>query len=131
MRELKIALLGQWHVHGFDFAKKLENIEGCHVAAAADCPQQWAAELSCPLYPDLEAVFEDPSIDGVIVASSIADHRQVLTQAAQAGKHIFVEKAFAVSDEDGEAIRQAVKKSGVHFAISNPVMKAPQMFVRS
>ena len=45
----KFAMLGKWHVHAPGYAKELNSLPGCQVAAVWDPDQaiaeKWAAEL--------------------------------------------------------------------------------------
>ncbi|MDF2440214.1 MAG: hypothetical protein JWN98_1198, partial [Abditibacteriota bacterium] len=64
---------------------------------------------------DIDAILNDPEITSVIVCSETNYHRDLVTRAAQAGKHVFVEKPLAASAEDAAAIRKAVEEAGVVF----------------
>ena len=65
-----------------------------------------------------------------MITAATADHGRLITAAAAAGKHVFVEKALAVSNQEAYEIREAVEKNNIHFTMSDPVMKGPQMFVK-
>lgn len=130
MKTLNIALVGCWHVHGFDFAKKAAARPDCRITAVCDGRPEWAQALQCPLVESYEDLLRDPALDGVIIAAATRDHERLILQAARAGKHVFVEKALAVSDSAARAIRDAVEDSGIHFTMSDPAMKAPQMLAK-
>lgn len=130
MKHLNLALVGCWHVHGFDFAKKAAARPDCTVTAVCDGRPEWAEALHCRLEPSYEALLRDPALDGVIIAASTRAHEELIVQAARAGKHVFVEKALAVSDRAAYAIRDAVLAAGIHFTMSDPAMKAPQMLAK-
>ena len=115
-KQLRIAWFGEWHVHGKDFARKLADYPGCSVYT-----------VGCDNY---EKILADPLIDAVMITSATADHGRLITAAAAAGKHVFVEKALAVSNQEAYEIREVVEKNNIHFTMSDPVMKGPQMFVK-
>ena len=70
-------------------------------ARAADV----AAELSVPhVFTDYRQMLADPAIDAVIIASPDQFHRQMVTDALAAGKHILCEKPLALTREDCEAM---------------------------
>lgn len=133
-REIRIACVGEWHVHGKDFSYKLEDYPGCRAAAVcSDNPETgraWARELGCIYEADYELLIKNPGIDAVMITSATSDHARQIIMAANAGKHIFVEKALAVTNQEAYEIKSAVEKNRIHFTMSDPVMKAPQMFAK-
>ncbi|PYE46317.1 myo-inositol 2-dehydrogenase [Rhizobium sp. PP-F2F-G20b] len=58
-------------------------------------------------------VFADPSVDGVVVASSTDTHAALLIEAARAGKAIFCEKPVSLDFATVETVTDAVERSGV------------------
>ena len=54
--QLGIACIGEWHVHGKDFADKLDKYPNCRVTAVcSDIPETgraWAAHMGCRFEPD-------------------------------------------------------------------------------
>lgn len=59
----------------------------------------------------------DPAIDAVIIASPDQNHRQMILDSLNAGKHILCEKPLALTREDCGAIVEAVKKSDKKFMV--------------
>ena len=76
--------------------------------AAAELAQQHGASVS-----SIEAVFADPAIDVVAIASSTDTHSDLITRAANAGKHIFCEKPVDLSVPRAQACADAVAAAGV------------------
>ena len=76
--------------------------------AAAQLAAQLGAQVSTP-----EAVFADASIDVVAIAAPTDTHSDLITRAAQAGKHIFCEKPIDLSVERAQACADAVRAAGV------------------
>ncbi len=68
-------------------------------------------------YQDVGALLADPGIDAVSITSYPWQHREHAIAAAEAGKHIILEKPFALNLGDVYAIRDAVKKAGVQFCL--------------
>jgi predicted dehydrogenase len=54
-------------------------------------------------------------------------HREVLTAAAHAKKHIFTEKVLAVTTEEAKEIADAVKDAGIVFTIAHHLCRNPLM----
>jgi len=127
---LNIGMISKWHVHATDYAKQVQQNPGAQITAVWDEDPargaEWAAELGVPFYADY-AEFLASDIHAVVCDSPTTMHRDVLIPAAQAGKHIFTEKLLACTNEDAEAIAQAVRDAGVTFTISLPVKGFPQV----
>jgi predicted dehydrogenase len=66
---------------------------------------------------DWRAVLEDPAVDVVSVTVPNAMHREVATAAAEAGKHVWVEKPVGRGAQDTEAVADAVRRAGVLSAV--------------
>lgn len=61
-------------------------------------------------YPELLA---DRDIDAVIIAAPDHWHAQMTIDAARAGKHVYVEKPLTRTFAEIDAVRQAVRESGI------------------
>ena len=138
MKELRIACCGGGHSHAKDFPMdrapvKCAGLPYRFVAVWDDDPvrgPQWAEEMHCPYQPDFDRICADPEIDAVIITCGTTRHASLAIRAAEAGKHIFIEKALAADPAEARAIRDAVKKSGIHFTISDPVEKPELVFAK-
>jgi predicted dehydrogenase len=64
-------------------------------------------------YGDWHDLIADPQIDAVAVATPPAIQPQIAIAAANAGKHLFLEKPLALSVTDAEAVVNAVTRAGV------------------
>ena len=62
-------------------------------------------------------VLNDPAIDAVILATPHSLHREHVVQAAKAGKHVFVEKPFALDRRSAEEAIAATREAGVTLAV--------------
>lgn len=68
-------------------------------------------------YTDLDAMLADPEIDVVSITSYPNQHREQAIAAANAGKHLILEKPLALSWEDCKAINEAVVANGVQACV--------------
>ena len=55
-------------------------------------------------------VFEDPSIDTVVIATRHDSHARYVEQALRAGKHVFVEKPLAITQTELDSIRACIEE---------------------
>lgn len=119
---VRFALLSGWHVHTGWFAGELLK-SGCGKFVAVwdedeERGRKYAEEFGAEYEPELSKVLAREDVDAVMVECPTTRHREVIVAAAKAGKHIFTDKAMALTLEDCEAIRQAVTEAGVKFAVS-------------
>ena len=62
-------------------------------------------------------VLADPAIDAVVLATPHSQHADEITAAAQAGKHVFVEKPFTLTRADAARAIEACRLAGVTLAV--------------
>ena len=74
---------------------------------------------------DVETVWDDDEIDAVLIATHHDSHTPFATQAAAAGKHIFLEKPMALTIEECLEIEEAVARSGVKLMMGFKFRFAP------
>jgi predicted dehydrogenase len=55
------------------------------------------------LAPDFQALLADPEVDALVLATPHSQHSAQVIAAAQAGKHVFCEKPFALTKADAAA----------------------------
>ncbi len=78
----------------------------------------WADRLHIEsVYETAEPIFEDPSIDAVVICSPTNTHGGLIEQAARAGKHIFCEKPIAFELRAADLALAAVERAGVKCQI--------------
>ncbi|NLW20724.1 MAG: Gfo/Idh/MocA family oxidoreductase [Clostridiales bacterium] len=126
---VNILMLSKWHVHAKDYAKAISEQPDARITCVWDEDPargaQWAQELGVPFEPDLELALRREDVDAVVVDTPTTMHREVMIQAAKAGRHIFTEKALATTLADCRAIEWAVTQSKVKFCISFPQLTSP------
>jgi 1,5-anhydro-D-fructose reductase (1,5-anhydro-D-mannitol-forming) len=119
---INIASVGFWHLHGADYAgEALRHPEVDLVAGWDPDPERLRAageRSGLRTVDDLDTLLADSSVDGVIVCTATADHREIVTRCLTAGKHVFVEKVLAAELTDAEAIAAAARASGLALTVS-------------
>jgi predicted dehydrogenase len=61
---------------------------------------------------DLDAVFGDDAVDTVFVLTRHDTHARMAVRALEAGKHVFVEKPLALTEDELDAVAEAAARSG-------------------
>lgn len=135
MKQLNIAFIGAKHTHYIDFSGYVKESPYCRIAGVwADEPEKaakWAAKIGTKAVKDYNELLADPSVDGVVIASTPYQHEEHIIAAAKAGKAIYVEQPLAISPEAAYRIRDAVKEAGVPFVLSNPVKRSNYLFAKN
>ena len=127
MKKVRIACISGWQTRANDFAVKANSYPESDTVAVWDEDvergRRTAEAVGCRFEGDLDRLLSSPDIDAVIITSAPTAHARHIISAAKAGKHIFVEKPLCITNEDAYAIRDAVQASGVHFTLSDPIIK--------
>ena len=66
---------------------------------------------------DLDEILRDPAIDAVVFATPHSQHPDQVRRAAEAGKHVFVEKPFALTLHEADSMFAAAAKAGIVLAV--------------
>lgn len=122
MRKLNVGIIGYgWvataHITAINTGKLAEvtAIYSSRPQNDEELSRKWGSPITS--YTDLNQMLSDKSIDVVSICSYTYQHKEHAVAAANAGKHIILEKPMALSWEDCLEIEAAVKKAGVKFCI--------------
>ncbi|MBP3202591.1 MAG: Gfo/Idh/MocA family oxidoreductase [Bacteroidales bacterium] len=101
---------GQYHL------VLLQGMAEAEVVALCDDyqPNLQAASAFFPkarLYSDYRKLLEDPQVDGVIIATPLGLHARMTLDALDAGKHVFCEKAMALTLEQCREVYEASRNT--------------------
>lgn len=87
------------------------------IARSPDKYRDFAKEAGLTLSDDYAAVLADPAIEAIALATPHTLHAEHVSQAAAAGKHVFVEKPFALTRASAEAAVNACRDANVTLAV--------------
>jgi predicted dehydrogenase len=77
----------------------------------------FAKKFNCDAANSYEEILSDPNIDGIINTTPNNVHLETTSQAAAAGKHVFLDKPIANSVAEGMEITRICKEAGVKLSI--------------
>lgn len=124
MMKVRIGMLSKWHVHARDYAQMISAYDDAEITCVWDEDpnrgKAWAKELDVDFEKDLAVLLKREDVDAVVVDTPTTAHRQVILQAAKAGKHIFTEKVLATTLDEAKEIEEAITKANIKFCISYP-----------
>jgi len=101
MKTIRFGLIGAGK-HGSRYAKHIvEDIPQAELIAVCrrDQPEgeALATKYTCTYYADYRQLLHDTRVDAVVIVVPPYLHGAIITAACQAGKHILIEKPFAIS----------------------------------
>jgi predicted dehydrogenase len=76
---------------------------------------------------DLDSLLAADDVEAVVIATPHSQHAGQTIAAAQAGKHVFCEKPFALTRDDAEAAVQATQDAGVVLGVGYNRRFHPEM----
>lgn len=94
-------------------------------ARSADARSSFAAEHGCHTPESLEALLDDPAVEGILVATPHSTHVGIVEQAAAAKKHVFVEKPLTLTVDDARRAIEATDRAGVVLQVGQNRRRQP------
>jgi predicted dehydrogenase len=111
------------HTHQEDYAREFASDPRCRIVGVSDerdvtprrrqLNEQLAAALGVPYLPELEEALRRSDIDMVSICSEPERRGRIAVKCAEAGKHLYLDKALAPGLEQAQAIVGAVRKADV------------------
>jgi predicted dehydrogenase/threonine dehydrogenase-like Zn-dependent dehydrogenase len=100
----------------------LSRHKGYHLKALCSATGMTAASVAkmyaCDyVTTDYKEILADPNVDMVLIATRHNLHAKLTCEAAEAGKHVFVEKPVAMNLEEWQQVQETIRKTGVHYMV--------------
>ena len=121
MNPIRVAIVGcgrisDLHQMGYRGREDAKVVAVCdtNVAHARKKAKEWGVEK---VYSDYQQVLEDKDVDVVELLTPHHLHCPMTVQAAQAGKHISVQKPMALSAAEADLMIAAANKAGVTLRV--------------
>ncbi|EEF58156.1 Gfo/Idh/MocA family protein [Pedosphaera parvula] len=128
-KTITLALVGAAHIHTPNYVNILKKRPEVKVKYVWDHDQERAArnakELGSQVVDDPKTVWNDPEIVGVVICSETNRHRDLVVAAANAKKHMFVEKPLGITAKDSKAMADAIEKANLIFTTGYFMRTAP------
>lgn len=121
VRRVSFGLIG-CGTQGRLLGKCLREIEGARVVAVADINEEAAKKGleesgADRYYIDYRSLLEDGDVEAVVVAVPHNLLAKISIEAAESGKHVFVEKPMGVNSQEGRRVVEACRKAGVKLMV--------------
>jgi predicted dehydrogenase len=120
--EIAVALIGAGNLSRWVHLPVLKKVSGvrlraicsAHTARAKSYASRFGSEYCCT---DYEQVLADPKVQAVVIVTRNKYHHQQALAALRAGKHVFVEKPMALTEQECRELRDAVEESGMQLTV--------------
>lgn len=130
MDTIKVGIISFEHMHALSYTTELMKIEGVEVVGIADADEtrgrRMAERFHTTYYREYEELL-DTDIVGVVICTNNKLHSEVAIAAANKGKHILVEKPFAINIEAAKAMLEAAEANKVKIMTAFPMRFNPNV----
>ncbi len=132
LKDLRFGVIGCGTMAAAVHVPNMHALPGAITAAYCDLDESKAQGLlktfgGAYTTTDYRRILDDPAIDAVLIQIGPKAHPRFIIDAANAGKHIFVEKPLSLELPDALACVRAVEASGVKFIIGTCNRLAPMI----
>ncbi|WP_298400821.1 oxidoreductase [Sphingobium sp.] len=100
-------------------APLIHATQGLRLAAIVTSRAEEVAALDPTIacVAEIDAVLGDPAIDLVVIATPSETHAALVERALNAGKHVVVDKPFALSLAEARGLEALARETGRHLAV--------------
>ncbi len=120
-KKLSVGVAGLGRIgrlHAEVFFSKVEN--ACLVAVMdviEDLAKGVASIYGVKAYTDYQKMLADDEVEAVVICTPTWLHKDMIIQAAEAGKHVFTEKPMTVTVKEADEVLSKVSKAGVKLQV--------------
>ena len=119
---IKVGIIGAG-AFGEQHAQAIAGVNGVNVVAASRRNITALAEFNSRFggrgYADYRDLLDDKEVDAVVIATPHQTHTSVVEAAAQAGKHILLEKPMALTLDECDHIVRWAKEAGIKLMLGH------------
>lgn len=116
-------MIARWH------ANAVKSIPGARLIGVTDTFEQsrkaFAKEYEVKDFDSVEALLKAPEIDVICICTPSGLHAPLAIQAAEAGKHVIVEKPMALTLKEADDVIKAVEANKVKMAVISQLRFTP------
>jgi predicted dehydrogenase len=125
---MRLAIMSFAHLHAEGYIHNLRNALDVEFVGFSDTDAErgkhFADLFDTQWFASHEALLQE-GLDGVVICSENARHRELVEMAAEAGAHILCEKPIEVTLDDAKAMRDVCAANNVKFMTAFPVRFSP------
>jgi predicted dehydrogenase len=128
---MKVAIIGFGFMGGMH-AQIYTALPGVDLVAVADLNVDGTKTkvsemgLSAQVFPNLKTLLNSIEVDVIDICVPTDKHAELAITAAEAGKHLFIEKPLSLTLPNCEAIQEAISKAGVFAQVGQCIRFWPE-----
>ncbi len=111
-------MIGRFHARAINELRGAKLVACCDTFAAS--AEKLGQEFGCRIYTDVATMLNDHEIDIVTIGTPSGAHMEPAVAAANAGKHVIVEKPLEITLKRCDAIIRACEKNKVKLSAIFP-----------
>ena len=122
MLEIGVIGCGYW---GPNLIRNFSTLDGVHVRAVADLNSK-RLDMIRRQYPnittlttDSSQILGDTAIDAIVVATPVSSHFALGIEALSRGKHLFVEKPFTATSDQGRRLIDLAREKNLQIMVDH------------
>ena len=121
-RQLNVGVIGLGRLGGLYGRYFLGRISGAKLVAVADINEELArsfADLNnvSRWYTDYHELLADEEVDAAVVVTTTQAHKEIVVEAARAGKPTFCEKPLSLSIDEALDMKTVIEQTGTYFQL--------------
>ncbi|MEB7585122.1 oxidoreductase [Serratia rubidaea] len=116
---LRVGLVGYGYASKTFHAPLIAGTPGLELAAvvSSDAGKVHADWPALPVVSEPQALFNDPTLDLIVIPTPNDTHYPLAQQALAAGKHVVVDKPFTVTLSQAHALQQQAQQRGLLLSV--------------
>lgn len=123
MKEVCWGIIGSGDVAENKGGRALYSVAGSRLVAVMSRREEKARDFAHRhgadrYYSRVEDLINDEEVNAVYIATPPSSHSAIAVMAAQAGKHVLVEKPMAITTDECEEMIEACRESCVHLMVA-------------
>nr|WP_295685375.1 Gfo/Idh/MocA family oxidoreductase [uncultured Lachnoclostridium sp.] len=120
---VNFGIVGCGHIAG-KHVNALDQIANARLVAVCDSDQKrrtsFSEKYGVSSYENYDEFLNDPELEAVIICTPSGSHAAMGEKAANAGKHILLEKPFVLDTSQGKSLVELCKSKGVKLGVVHP-----------
>jgi len=119
-KQTKVGLIGTGRLGSMYSEFLVQRVPGAELVAVADLIPERAIRIAETYdipkwYDNHHDLSADPDVDAIIITATTSNHKEIVIDAASAGKPIFCEKPMTLSLPDAREMKSIVESEGVFY----------------
>jgi UDP-N-acetyl-2-amino-2-deoxyglucuronate dehydrogenase len=116
MGVIGLGMASQPHAAALRDLDRRVEVAGCYSRTAAR-RDEFGARTGLPVTDDLDGIFEDSSIDVVMILTPPATHLELVRRAAEVGTHVLLEKPLEIDTGRAAELVEVAERAGITLGV--------------